>query len=188
MAVIGYMRVSCEDQNAQLQKDALRTAGCECVYADLGVSAISKTRPGFEAALECLQPNDTLVVWKLDRAFRSVKQAIDTLEHLERQRIAFRSLTEYVDTTSPMGYAMYQMQNVFSELERKLISERTKAGLAAARRRGKRLGRPPKLSQSQVAWARRVLRDEPARTTKELALHFGVSHRTLRRALKLVAR
>ena len=182
MALIGYLRVSTDDQNEQLQEDALNAAGCVRIYRDLGVSAISKKRPGFEALLDELLQGDTLVVWKVDRAFRSTKQAIITLEGFEARGIALRSLTEHVDTRSPMGYAMFQMQNVYAELERKLIGERTRAGLSAAKRRGRRLGRPRRLSTERVLQARTLLANGRV-THADIALHFGVSSRTLARAL-----
>jgi len=182
MPLISYARVSREEQNLDLQRFALKAAGCELIFEDGGVSAIAERRPGFEAALAALRPGDTFVVWKLDRAFRSLKNALHTLERFEKQGISFRSLTEHIDTSTPMGQAMFQIQNVFAELERKLISERTKAGLEAARLRGKVLGRPRRLSDTQIAWARRNL-DGP-QSMKALAEDLGVSSRTLSRALQ----
>lgn len=180
--MIGYARVSTEEQHLDLQRDALRAAGCLRIYEDLGVSAVAPRRPGYEAALAALRPHDTLVVWKLDRAWRSLKQAVDTLEALQKLPAAFRSLTEPLDTTTPIGQAMYQIQNVFAELERKLISERTKAGLEAARRRGKTLGRPRLLSAVAVARARLALAQ--GGSPEALARRLRVSPRTLARALR----
>jgi Resolvase, N terminal domain len=99
MANVGYARVSTEEQNLDMQRFALRAGGCERIFEDLGVSAIAERRLGFDAALETLKPGDVFVVWKLDRAFRSLKQSIHTLERFENQGIAFRSLTEYIDTS-----------------------------------------------------------------------------------------
>lgn len=184
MAIYGYARVSTEEQNLDLQRDALREAGCGEIFEDLGVSAVAKNRSGFEAALNALQDGDTLIIWKLDRAFRSLRQALDVLELLERRGIEFRSLTDQIDTTTPMGKCMYQVRNAFAELERSLISERTKAGMAAARARGKHIGRPRSLSQADIQKARKALVLEPGVTRKALAAEFGVSPQTLMRALK----
>lgn len=183
MTVIGYARASTEEQTSvKWQKHALTVAGCERVFCDPGVSAVAERRPGFEATLAALRPSDTLVVWKLDRAFRSLRQALATLERFEKEGIAFRSLTEHIDTSTPMGQAMFQIQNVFAELERKLISERTKAGLAEARRNGKILGRRKLLSDQHIAWARGRL-DGPV-TVRQVANELHVSLRTLNRALR----
>lgn len=151
--LVAYARVSLDEQSIDYQLHALEAAGCDIIYKDDGVSAVARRRPGFEQALAALQPGDTLMVWKLDRAFRSLRQALDTLEIFQKSEISFRSLTEHIDTSTPFGQAMYQIQNVFSELERKLISERTKAGMEAARRNGKILGRPRKLTSMELTWA-----------------------------------
>jgi DNA invertase Pin-like site-specific DNA recombinase len=145
--------VSTEEQNLDLQLHALKAAGCDLIFKDEGVSAIARRRPDFEKAMAKLCPLDTFVVWKLDRAFRSLRHSLDTLDAFERRKISFQSLTEHIDTSTPFGQAMYQIQNVFSELERKLISERTKAGMEAARRNGKILGRPRKLTDEELSWA-----------------------------------
>lgn len=182
MRTIGYARVSSDEQHLDLQMTALRAAGCSRIYQDDGVSAVSKSRPGFEAALAALKAGDTFIIWKIDRAFRSLRQSLDTLEHFRARGIKFQSLTELIDTSTPMGEAMYQIQNVFAELERKLIAERTKAGMAEARNRGKHVGRPRKLDAAQVALARSVICDG-SETVTALARRLGVSPRTLGRAL-----
>lgn len=183
MANIGYARVSTEEQNLDMQRYALEVAGCETIFEDKGVSAAAERRPGFEAALASLNTGDILIVWKFDRAFRSVRQSMDTLEQLEKRGGGFRSLTDPIDTSTPTGYAMFQIRSVFAELERKLIVERTKEGLRAARRRGKVLGRPPSLSNASVAWARDVLGSNAGPTICAVAKSLNVSARTLRRAL-----
>lgn len=190
MTVIGYARVSTEEQQYGIdgQRFALNAAGCKLIFEDLGVSAIAKKRLGFAKALASLKANDTLVVVKLDRAFRSLKQALETLEQFQHSGILFRSLTEHIDTSTPMGQAMYQIQNVFAELERKLISERTKAGLETARRRGVVLGRRRKLSEKNIAWARATLNAEKPHTMTQLAATLRVSPRTLTRALGRASR
>lgn len=182
-AIIGYARVSTEEQHLDLQLAALRAAGCAQLFQDEGVSAIAKCRPGFQSALAVLHPGDTFVIWKMDRAFRSLRESLDYLDLFQARHIDFRSLTEPIDTATPIGKAMYQLQNVFAELERKLISERTKAGLAAARQRGKILGRPSLLGPEQIGWARSAL-DRRAATIDRLAAELGVSTRTLMRALR----
>jgi DNA invertase Pin-like site-specific DNA recombinase len=179
---IGYARVSTEEQNLSLQLDALTAAGCARIYCDEGISAVARERPAFAAALTALQPGDTLVIWKMDRAFRSLLDALKVLEELERRGVNFHSLTDAIDTGTPMGRFVYQIRNAFSELERALIAERTKAGMAAARRRGVHVGRPPKLTSEQIDQVREELRTGTA-TRAALAARFRVSQRTLSRAL-----
>lgn len=180
---IGYARVSTDEQNPDLQMYALKAAGCDLIFEDQGISAVAKRRPGFEEALARADMGDTFVIWKMDRAFRSLRNALDLLEDLERRGVEFVSLTEAIDTTTPMGKAMYQMRGVFSELERSLIIERTRAGMAAAKRRGQRIGRPPKLTEAQIDHAARVV-EVQADTITGMAKLFGVAPLTLSRALK----
>ena len=184
MTIYGYARVSTEEQNLDLQLDALHQAGCDKIYQDIGVSAVARNRQGLDALFEALQDGDTLIIWKMDRAFRSLRYALDVLETFEQRNIEFRSLTDQIDTTTPMGKCMYQIRNAFAELERSLISERTKAGMAAARSRGKRIGRPKALSKRDISEARAALSGSPKITRKALAAAFGVSPQTLSRALK----
>lgn len=180
---IGYARVSTEEQHLDLQMDALRDAGCDQIFTDHGVSAVAKSREGFEAAMDILAEGDTLMIWKMDRAFRSLRHALDTLEVFEKHKIEFVSLTDQIDTTTAMGKCMYQIRNAFAELERNLISERTKAGMAAAKRRGITLGRPRKLTEKQVNWARTERSKTPPPTITSLARELSVSAKTLRRWL-----
>ncbi|MCL4677695.1 MAG: recombinase family protein [Alphaproteobacteria bacterium] len=180
---IGYARVSTEDQNLALQYDALSEAGCGRIFEDQGISAVGKVRPGFQAALDALAPGDVFVIWKMDRAFRSLRHALDILEQFERRGIEFLSLTDQLDTTTPMGKCMYQIRNAFAELERTLISERTKAGMEAARKRGSVLGRPRKLTPKQVAAAVCKLDADKTVTFTALAKDLNVSARTLGRAV-----
>jgi DNA invertase Pin-like site-specific DNA recombinase len=181
MARIGYARVSTHDQTLDLQLDALEAAGCNRIFADKGISAIAKSRPGFAEAIDCLRSGDTLVLWKMDRAFRSLRHALDTLESFERQGVDFLVLTEGIDTTTPMGRCFFQIRNAFAELERSLISERTKAGMEAARKRGKRIGRPRVLSAAQISSAR--ARRSAGEDMAVIAAQNGVSERTLYRAV-----
>ncbi len=181
--IIGYARVSTEDQHLDLQLNALKLAGCSVIFEDHGVSATSKNRPGFEQALIDLQAGDVFVVWKMDRAFRSLKNALDILEEFENRDVAFRCLTENIDTTTAMGKCMYQIRHAFSELERNLICERTKAGMEAARQRGVHLGRPKKLSHCQITNVQNLLQRQPGITPELIATQFGVSPRTIYRAI-----
>lgn len=142
MALIGYARVSTDEQSLDLQRDALEEAGCDQIFEDAGVSAVAKHRRGFEQALSTLRAGDTFMIWKTDRAFRSMRHAIDTLEHFEKIEVSFIALTEQMDTTTPMGKCMYHVRNAFSAMERDLLSERTKAGMEAARKRGKQAWTP----------------------------------------------
>lgn len=183
MALIGYARVSTDEQNLDLQRDALTAAGCVRIFEDEGTSAVARVRPGFNLALEMLCRGDVFVVWKMDRAFRSLRHALDTLETFEKNGIEFRALTEQIDTTTPMGKCMYQIRNAFAELERNLISERTKAGMAAARKRGKTFGRPHKLTKRQVVKAAERLEANPNQSISMLAKELKVSSRTLKRAI-----
>ena len=181
--IIGYARVSTEDQHLDLQLNALKLAECSTIFEDHGVSATAKQRPGFEQALSSLQAGDVLVVWKMDRAFRSLKNALDILEEFENRSIAFRCLTENIDTSTAMGKCMYQIRHAFSELERNLIRERTKAGMEAARLRGVHIGRPKKLSHVQIANVQSLLQHQPDMTPAQIADQFGVSSRTIYRVL-----
>ena len=179
---LGYARVSTCDQNLDLQIRALKAAGCAEIFRDEGVSAVAAERPQFAAALENLRPGDTLVIWKMDRAFRSLIHALSVLEELDQRGVEFQSLTDQIDTTTAMGRFVYQVTNAFSELERALISERTRAGMAAAKERGVKLGRPPKLDEDQIEHARREI-DEGGKTIAHMARTLGVAQITLSRAL-----
>ena len=181
MARIGYARVSTSDQSLDLQLDALEQAKCDCIYRDDGVSAIAKKRPGFEEALRTLKTGDQLYLYRLDRAFRSLRHALDVLEDFEARGIDFVVISEGIDTTTPMGRCFFQIRNAFSELERSLISERTKAGMEAAKKRGKRIGRPARLSAAQIIAAKK--RRRAGEHMAVIASQSGVSERTLYRAV-----
>lgn len=178
---VGYARVSTSDQSLELQLDALAKAKCDHIFSDDGISAIARSRPGFDKALHHLKRGDTLVLWKMDRAFRSLRHALDVFESFEERGIEFLVLTEGIDTTTPMGRCFFQIRNAFAELERSLISERTKAGLEVARKRGKRLGRPPALSARQIRDVR--TRRLAGETMTAMAAQHHVSARTLYRAV-----
>jgi len=178
---IGYARVSTEDQNPDLQLAALKQAGCKRVFTDKATGAHVK-RPELAKCLKTLANDDTLVVWKLDRLGRSLRDLIGLLDDLKARGVAFRSLTEAIDTTTPTGRAMWQMVGILAELERSLIQERTKAGRAAAVARGVKMGRKPKLSPQQVAHARKLIGQGEHHDT--VAQSLNVSRRTLYRALQ----
>lgn len=176
---VGYARVSSQDQNPEMQHDALTRAGCEKIFTEKA-SGAQRDRPQLQAALEYMRSGDVLVVWKLDRLARSLKQLIETVELLEGQQIGFRSLTEAIDTTSPGGKLVFHIFAALAEFERGIIRERTQAGLAAARARGRVGGRPPALSSDDLAAAKAMLRD-PEITVEQVAKQLGVSPSTLYR-------
>lgn len=180
--IIGYARVSTLDQNLGLQRDALEKAGCEQVFED-HVSGASAERPGWAQAQTVLREGDTLVVWRLDCLGRSLKHLIDTVNELDARGVGFKSLTESIDTTTPGGRLVFHIFGALAEFERELIRERTHAGLAAARARGRKGGRPKKLTPRQVATARTLLKDREHSVTG-VAEMLGVSRNTLYRALR----
>lgn len=151
MAIIGYARVSTTEQNLDLQLNALRTAGAERVFSDQGVSGSKTERPQLAAVLDHLRAGDTLTVWKLDRLGRNTRHVLEVIEELESRGVGFRSLTEAIDTTGPMGKAMLTIMAAFAQLERDTIIERTRAGLAAAAENNRHGGRPRKVDDSTAA-------------------------------------
>src|SRR5262249_5119398 len=177
---IGYCRVSTDDQNPDLQLAALKRAGCRRIFTDKASGAHMK-RPELAKCLKALKAGDTLVVWKLDRLGRSLRDLIALLDDLKGRGVAFRSLTEAIDTATATGRAMWQMVGILAELERSLIQERTKAGRAAAQARGVKMGRKPLLTAQQVAHARKLLGQGERHNT--VARSLGVSRRTLYRTL-----
>lgn len=180
--IIGYARVSTEEQHLDLQYDALRAAGCEVIYEDRGVSGAVAARPGLRRAIRALRPGDVLIVWRLDRLGRSLQNLIETMGQLQARGVGFHSVQEQIDTTSPAGRFYLHMLAALAEFERELIRDRTKAGMAAARARGVRLGRPPKLSPDKLTETLR--RTEAGEPLEAVADDFGVSVVTLKRALR----
>ena len=180
---IGYARVSTDDQNLDLQIDALRAEGCERIFEDHGVSGIQKTRDGLSDALSALSEGDTLVVWKLDRLGRSLSFLIDLVDTLGKKGVGFQSITDGFDTATPGGQLIFHIMGALAEFERALNIERTKAGIAAARARGKHVGRPRRLRPSQVEHARKLI-DADTETITSMASILGVDRSTLSRALK----
>ncbi|MBR8334148.1 recombinase family protein [Burkholderia ambifaria] len=177
---IGYARVSTEEQNLALQEDALFRAGCEVLYTDQGMSGADFSRPGLNDVLAAISSGDTLVVWRLDRLGRSLAKLIELISLLGKRDVGFMSLTESIDTSSAGGVLMFHMMAALSEFERRLISERTRAGMHVARARGKRVGRKPSLSPAQCKQAIRLLKTT---SMSEVARKFKVHPRTLQRAI-----
>jgi DNA invertase Pin-like site-specific DNA recombinase len=179
--LVGYARVSTQDQDLSLQLDALQAAGCDKVYTEKA-SGVQRDRPQLQAALDYMRGKDTLVVWKLDRLARSLKQLIETVENLGGRGIGLRSLTESLDTTTSGGTLVFHLFAALAEFERSIIRERTRSGLQAARRRGRIGGRPPALKSQDLAEARALLRD-PDITVEQVAKRLGVAPSTLYRHL-----
>ena len=180
--LIGYARVSTVDQTLALQEDALRSAGCEKLFNDV-ISGATTDRPGLSEALEYARAGDVLVVWKLDRLGRSLAHLIEVVQSLQKKDIGFRSLQEQMDTTTPGGQLIFHIFGALAEFERALIRERTTAGLAAARARGRVGGRPARLSPEQIRMAQQLLTDSNT-TGQQVADALHVSRATLYRALK----
>jgi len=175
--LIGYARVSTQDQNLDLQKDALSKAGCEKIIVDVA-SGSKKDRSGIEQLQQILRQDDVLVVWRLDRLGRSLKQLISLIEELEQRGVGFQSLTEAIDTTSPGGKLIFSIFGALAEFERNVIIERTKAGLTAARARGRVGGRPKRLSKQQRQLAV-SLYHEKKHGIKEICQMLSISKTTL---------
>lgn len=182
MALLGYVRCSTDKQQVRQQCDALRNIGCVQIYKDKAVHATAKKRPALIALRKALRPGDTFVVTAIDRAFRSVFEAIAFLDEIMRQGITFRSLAQSIDTRTPEGRKWYIDAANNAEYERAVISRRTRDAMQAAKRRGQKFGREPKLTKKQVAWARKELTKEKI-TKTEVARRLKVSPRTLARAL-----
>ncbi|KUJ74541.1 DNA invertase [Thiomicrospira sp. XS5] len=178
---IGYARVSTQDQNLELQQDALEKEGCEQTFQEK-ITGKNKERPELETCMKMLRDGDVLVVWKLDRLARSLKDLIEIVSELESRGVGFKSLTESIDTTSPGGKLIFHIFGALSEFEHSLIRERTLEGLKAARARGRKGGRKPAMNRSDVQKAAAMLKD-PLITKTEVAKHFGVSRLTLNKSL-----
>lgn len=178
---IGYARVSTEEQNLGLQRDALMRADVARVFED-HASGTSKYRPGLDAALDMLGPGDTLVVWKLDRLGRSLSHLIGLVQSLGDRDIGFQSLSESIDTTTAGGRLVFHLMGALAEFERSLIVERTKAGMASARSRGRHLGRAPSLNPAKVEHARTLI--DNGATVAATARTLNVGRSTLYRALR----
>jgi DNA invertase Pin-like site-specific DNA recombinase len=174
---IGYARVSTDDQHLDLQRDALQQAGCSVIYEE-AASGKSAVRPELEQCRKALRARDTLVVWRLDRLGRSLHDLVQIVAEFEQRGVHFESLTEKIETGSASGKLQFHVFAALAEFERGLIRERTQAGLAAARARGRAGGRKPKLDNQQVREIKALLRD-PDIKVAEVARRYGVSRTTL---------
>ena len=181
---IGYARVSTQDQDLSLQLDALKRADCEQIYEEK-VSGKNTERPELANCLKALRAGDTLVVWRMDRLGRSLKDLVEIVTNLEAKGIHFVSLTEKIETGTATGKLMFHVFASMAEFERNLISERTRAGLAAARARGRIGGRKPSLSEKDIEHAKLLLRN-PKVTVTEVAERFGVTRQTIYRQVGVV--
>ena len=170
--LIGYARVSTQDQNLELQRSALEQSGCSKIYEDQ-ISGVRADRPGLKLLLEVLREGDTLVVWKLDRLGRSVKSLVDMITKLSEQNIHFKSLTDNIDTSTPSGRFFFHIMASLAQMERELIIERTKAGLLIARQQGRVSGRKRLMTEKKVEAAKLLLAKGMA--AKEVAKTMGVS-------------
>ncbi|WBU58815.1 recombinase family protein [Paracoccus sediminicola] len=178
--IIGYARVSTDDQKLEAQTDALEVAGAERVFADK-ITGSARSRPQLDQMINQLRQGDVVVVTKYDRLARSLRDLLDIVETIRERGAGFRSLAEDIDTTTPAGRLVFHVFASIAQFERERISERTREGLQAARKRGRVGGRPPALSAAQRDEVRRM-RDEEGRRLSEIAQLFHVSVKTVRRA------
>ncbi len=176
--LIGYARVSTQDQNLDLQIDALTKAGCKKVFDDK-ISGSRAERPGLAKALEMLREGDTLTVWKLDRLGRSVKNLVDLVGELHKQGVQFKSLTDAIDTGTPSGRFFFHVMASLAEMERELTVERTRAGLEVARQLGRKGGRKRQMTDSKIESAKKLLANGVP--PRDVAKNLGVSVPTLYR-------
>lgn len=176
---IGYARVSTSDQSFMLQRDALEQRGCTKVFQEV-TSGAKTARPALTAALEYMRAGDTLVVWRLDRLGRSLGQLIAFMQNLQSRQIGFQSLVEAIDTTTATGQFFFQITGAFAELERNLIRERTLAGLASARCRGRYGGRPRAIDPDTFALALQLSQAQTS-SVQSICLRLGIARRTFYR-------
>lgn len=180
---IGYARVSTDDQNLDLQIDALQKVQCEKIYTEYASGKSTKLRPELESCLKSLRAGDTLIVWRLDRLGRSLSDLVNIVTELEAMKVGFESINDKIDTTTPSGNFIFHLFGALAEYERKIISERTKAGINAARARGRLGGRPVKLSKEQLAMAKSLIEANQS-SIESIAKQFHVSRATLYRRLE----
>ena len=174
---IGYARVSTNDQNLDLQTDALKEAGCEKIFSDRGVSGAKTERPGLDKALDQIRKGDILVIWKLDRLGRSLSHLLSIIEDLKQKGVDFASVQDGFDTSTASGKMVFSVIGAMADYERNLTRERTMAGLASARARGRKGGRPKQLDEGQVKVAI-ALANAGELTIKEICEQVGCSRST----------
>ena len=182
--LVGYARISTTDQNLDLQRDALKAAGCERTFTDTASGAKTE-RPGLTQLLKESRQGDTLVVWKLDRLGRSLPHLVETVREMEAQGIGFKSLQENIDTTTSGGKLIFHIFASLAEFERDLIRERTNAGLSAARARGRRGGRPRGVMDTNKQKAALALKNDTSRSVSEICEILGVSRNTYYKYVRL---
>jgi DNA invertase Pin-like site-specific DNA recombinase len=183
MQKIGYARISTGEQTLDLQRDALSAAGCDRIFEDIA-SGAKASRPGLEDALSYIRKGDTLVAWRLDRLGRSLKHLIEALTALDKRGIGFQSLTEQIDTTTSGGKLIFHVFGALAEFERDLVRERTQAGLAAARARGRKGGRPKKLVDAKKLALALQLYADKSNDVNTICETLGISRATLYRSVR----
>jgi DNA invertase Pin-like site-specific DNA recombinase len=181
--LIGYARVSTQDQTLNLQNDALEKIGCTKIFTDTASGAKAE-RKGLDEALNYVREGDTLVVWRLDRLGRSLKHLIETITALNNRKIGFKSITENIDTTTSGGKLVFHIFGALAEFERDIIRERTQAGLLAARARGRKGGRPKALTSKEAQMAQALYNDK-TNTIDEICRTLNISRATLYRYIKI---
>jgi DNA invertase Pin-like site-specific DNA recombinase len=179
--IYGYARVSTKDQKLRAQRDALNAVSVDRIFEDKA-SGAKASRKGLDRMLAELQPGDTVVTFRLDRMGRSVLNLAELLRHFEQHGIGFVSLTEGIDTSTPSGKLVFNILAAIAEMQREVIAENTRSGLEAARKAGKRLGRPRRLSEQQIIEAKRMIKGK-RHSRAQIANRFGVSRMTLYRAV-----
>lgn len=182
---IGYARVSTGEQSLDLQIDALTKSGCERIYKDHGISGVAPVRPGLAEALSSLNAGDVLVVWRLDRMARSMRDLLDTVDMLHARKVGFQSLCEHIDIDSAFGELILHVLSSVVHFERRLIIERTRAGMDAARSRGTKFGRRPALDPK--TYRKALSLKAQGMIVPDIALQLGIGRSTMYRYLKLVA-
>lgn len=182
---VGYARVSTDEQNLRSQIDALEAAGCERIFTDKGVSGAAVIKPALRECLEFMREGDELVIARLDRLSRSLKELISIGEGLGERGNGFCSLHEQIETTSPAGRLFFHIIGALAEFERDIIRARTAEGMKAARRRGKRLGRPAAISDEQWQTAKTLMDGPEAKSAADIARLLGISRQAVHRRLKI---